>query len=111
MTRDWKKFLEVVETDPKLFVRAIVETLCPPNYVKEKLQKFDWICSFCWNISIDECFLCEEKVCQDHLKKTFTGKKTKLKWYVCENCLKNFTKDEIQEMIKDEDESLSNEQL
>jgi hypothetical protein len=97
----WKAFLQSIQKNPRDFVKALINHLDPPKYVIEAIQKFEWICEFCWNPRIDICFLCERSICEEHRAKTFLGKKLGLEWYVCQNCLTGFGEPTILNKIED----------
>ena len=100
---NWNAFLSNIEREPKNFAKAIVEHLNPPNYVLERLRKFEWICHFCWKPRIDICNWCQRSVCEEHGQQ-FIGEKTKLEWYICPDDLKAHSKSEILKKISAEDE-------
>ena len=101
--RDWQAFLKAIDKDPKSFAEAVINHLDPPKYAIEWLRKWERLCEFCWHPRMDVCFLCESSVCEKHAK-TYVGPKTKLEWYVCKNCQKVHSEEEILERMRAEDE-------
>ena len=100
---DWKTFLEQVRKEPKNFAKAVIDNLDPPKYVVEAMKAFEWMCHFCWKPRVDMCNWCQRSVCEEHGEKII-GEKTKLEWYICEDCAKVHSRAEVMEKVKAEDE-------
>jgi len=100
---NWKTFLEQIKKEPKNFAKAVIDNLNPPKYVIEEMKNFEWMCHFCWRPSVDVCNLCQRQICEQHAKK-IVGKKTKLEWYFCLDCVKTTTEEEILQKVTTEDE-------
>lgn len=107
---NWMDFLEEVEKNPKNFAKAAIEHLRPPKYAVDRLRKLGFLCDFCWNPRVDECFNCHRSICEEHIGKIFIGEKTKLEWRICPACLGSSNLEELKSKVDQQDGEFKEEE-
>lgn len=98
--------MKEIEREPRNFAKAVINNLNPPKYVIEALKRFEWMCHFCWKPRMDLCFICQRSICEEHCAKTIIGPKTKLEWYVCQDCFKVHSREWLEKKVAEEDEKI-----
>ena len=102
---DWSRFISEVKKNPKDFATAIIKHLHPSESVKDELRMLMYLCDFCWEARIDECWFCHKSVCDDH-RRNYDGDKTRRFYSVCPTCQDSHEECDVIDEIKRADQEL-----